>query len=320
MRILKFGGKSLETLEKVQNVCKLIKNIYKTEQNLVIVVSAMGDTTQKLTRLAEEFGYKNCSDREMALLLSTGEIQSASLFCMSLQSFGVPALAFTGRDLEISTFGDYLNARVCYLNKAKINECFKNNKVAVVCGFQGINNIGETVTLGLGGSDTTAAAIAAAFNCPVEIYSDFSGVFAGDPRILSYKKIKKLNYSMMLSLANSGAKVLDAKAVDIAKTHSIKIISKSTYCPNKQGTEVFNFCCDEIGISEICGLCKISVSFSNKQRLLEICNKVLKILKDYKYFNLCVLDDCISFYVAEKYKTEITFALSNKLKLLSRKK
>lgn len=319
MRILKFGGKSLESLEKVQNVCKFIKKAYKTDQKLVIVVSAMGNTTEYLTKLAENFGFKN-NDREMAMLLSTGEIQSATLFCMQLNYLGVPAKTLTGRDCEISTFGDYLNARICYLNKKKISDCLNNGFVAVVCGFQGINQKGEIVTLGRGGSDTTAVAIGAAFACPAEIYSDFSGVLAGDPRNLPYKKIKNINYEMMFSLAESGAKVLDSKAISIAKTHFVKIISKSSASPNRIGTDIFNITCDEIGITERSGLCKISICFSNPERATKICFVCIKTLKEFKYFDYSLTENSISFYVFEKDKSSILFSLSNKLKILRRKK
>ncbi len=319
MKILKFGGKSLETPEKMQIACKFIKKTYKIEQKIIVVVSAMGSETSKLTKLAENFGYNGSQKRELASLLSTGEIKSATLFCMMLKSMGVPAISLTGRDIELHTFGDYLNSKVCYLNKSKISENLNKNNVCVICGFQGINSLGETVTLGFGGSDTTATALAASFNTPVEIYSDFSGVFAGDPNILNFKKIKKIDYKTMLSLANSGAKVLDEKALTIAEKHNIKIISKATAQPMRIGTEIFDVQNDEIGISEINGLCKISVAFSNSLKFNKICNAVLKSLSDYKFFDLKISSEKISFYIFEKDKERVFPVISKKLKLLSEK-
>ena len=224
MRVLKFGGKSLETIEKCTNICKFIKSIYKNEKQLIIVVSAMGNTTDKLLNLAMDFGYDKIKNkltlsarRELSNLLSIGEMQSASLISTMLLSMGVPAKSINARDIEIRTFGDYLNGKISYINKTKINEFLSNEIVAVVTGFQGINNNNEITTLGRGGSDTTAVALASIYDTKAEIYSDYNGVFSGDPKNDKYKKFNNINYDSINSMANSGAKVLESRAIEIAK-------------------------------------------------------------------------------------------------------
>ncbi len=317
MRILKFGGKSLSSEEKVQNVSKFIKKIYKKDKNLVIVVSAMGAETQNLTDLAKKFGYENnLADRELAVLLSTGEIQSASLVAINLLKLDVPAKSFTGKDLELVTFGGYLSGKVCYLNKTKILECFKQNVVAVVCGFQGINYEGETTTLGLGGSDTTATALASAFDCPAEIYSDFDGVFSGDPRILPYKKLKNIDYDSMLLASRAGAKVLDEKSIELAKKFNIKIISKSSSEPEKSGSTIFNFQEDSISISKMDSLCKITIVFNNPQKLKTVLKAIVKNISETKFYNFKTELNEISFYVKSDVASNIISNISKDLKLI----
>ena len=169
MRILKFGGKSLETLEKTQKICKNIKKIYKNDKQLIIVVSAMGNTTNNLIEMAEHFKPENNSKRELDALLSTGETLSSSIFAMALQSVGLPAKSFSGWQIKIKTYGDHQHSLISSIDKTKLEQCLKQNVIAVVAGFQGVNCDGDITTLGRGGSDTTAAALGAVFQTNVEI-------------------------------------------------------------------------------------------------------------------------------------------------------
>ena len=318
MRILKFGGKSLASPEKTQNICKNIKKIYKKDKNIIIVVSAIGNSTDSLLALAEKYAPETNQKNELAKLLSTGEIISSSLFAMMLNTVGVPAKSFSAYELEIKTFGDPFDSRIAYINKSKINECLKNNIVSVVAGFQGVNSNNEITTLGRGGSDTTAAALGVIFETPVEIYSDFNGVFSGDPRFLKFKKIKSVSYELMLKMSKAGAKVLDHRAVNLAKNHNIKIISKSSTDFNLKGTEISSLESDVISIAEISPLSKITINFSNKNKLNFIVKNVLSCLNDIKFYNLTINIDEISFLIDSSKKLNIINEISKKLNILSK--
>ena len=136
MRILKFGGKSLDNPEKVHKICKNIKKIYKIDKKIIIVVSAIGKTTDNLINLSKNYYKKNCASRELDALLSSGETQSAALFAIALCSIGIPAKSFQAFQLDISTFGDFQNSKIAYINKQPLLDCLNENKVAVVAGFQ----------------------------------------------------------------------------------------------------------------------------------------------------------------------------------------
>lgn len=316
MRILKFGGKSLSSLQKMKNICRFLKKIYKADKNIIVVVSAMGETTDSLTKLAKEFGYTESCKRELATLLSTGETKSASLLAILLSSINVPAKSLQAFQLQIKTFGDHLNSRISYINKEEILSCFKENKIVVVAGFQGVNSLNETTTLGRGGSDTTAAALGATFDKDVEIYSDFDGVFAGDPKVLNYKKLKSIDYDTMISMAFGGAKVLDARATQIAKDNSIKIHAKSSYALNSSGTIVSDIECDLITISCFDHLTKITITFTNKNNIQYIAKNVINALKDINFSNLTLNSNNLSFFIPQSDKTSVIKSISSKLKLL----
>ena len=318
MRILKFGGKSLSSPEKTQNICKNIKKIYKNDKNIIIVVSAIGNSTDNLLSLAEKYSPKTTCKAELAKLISTGEIISSSLFSMMLNNMGVPAKSFSAYELEIKTFGDPLNSRIAYINKSKLNECLENNIVAIVAGFQGVNLNNEITTLGRGGSDTTAAAIGVIFNTAVEIYSDFNGVFSGDPRIFKFKKLKQINYDIMLKMAKAGAKVLHHRAVSLAKKYNTKIISKSSTNFNLCGTDISNIENDVIAISEISPLCKITINFSNQNKLKFIIKNVLSCINNDKFYNLSINNDEISFMIESDKRLKIINEISKKLNILSK--
>lgn len=315
MRILKFGGKSLASIEKVQNICKFIKKIYKYDKNIIIIVSAIGNTTDKLIAKSKEYNSENIPPRELATLLATGETQSASLLAIALSKYGIPAKSFGAYELEITTFGDQLNSKIAYINKKPISDCINSGIVAIITGFQGINKDNEITLLGRGGSDTTASAIGAIFDHYVEIYSDFNGIFAGDPRLFSYKKIKAISYSAMKAMAESGAKVLESRATAIAKNFKFEIISKSSALPEAKGTIISDIETDIISLTTRDNLCIISIVFTNKNRLNFIVKNVISCLKNYEFYNLNYQNEKLSFIVKSEDKAEIVKILSMKLRL-----
>lgn len=313
---MKFGGKSLDCFKKVQKICKNIKKIYKNDKKIIIVVSAIGKTTDNLIETSKNYYKSNYSSRELDVLLSTGETQSSALFALALNSCGVPAKSLQAFQLNISTFGDFQNSRISYINKQPILECFENNQVVVVPGFQGINKNGEITTLGRGGSDTTAAALGAIFDCNTEIYSDFDGVFYGDPRCFNYKKIKTIDYDSMINIASTGAKVLEARAVEIAKGFNTQIICKQSSNQNLSGSTVSNIEKSFVSISKLDNLCQITINFSQNNDIILLSKNVLNVLKNFKFYNFEINNNKITFYIDSLQKDKIEYCLASKLKLL----
>ena len=316
MRIMKFGGLSLETKEKTQKVCKYIQKIYKKEKQLIIIVSAMGNTTNNLISKANDFCNKKTNKKELDLLLSTGETESAALVAMMLCSLGVTAKSFCARDLNIKTRGNFQNSKIDYIDKKPLEKCLENNTVAVVAGFQGINNFGEITTLGRGGSDTTALAIGSLFNHSVEIYSNHDGVYLGDPKILPFKKAKHINFETMKLMSLAGAKVIDSRAIALAKNKNIEIISKSSGEPNKKGTIIDPIESNIVSISVISNLSLISVVFDDDDELKIIMKNVISLTNNYKLYNLTLSFNKIEFYIKSEFEKEIILFLSKKFNLL----
>lgn len=315
MKIFKFGGKSLATAEKAQNICKYIKKIYKNDKKIIIVVSARAKTTDELDALSKEYDSKQSSKKELAKLLATGETQSACLFAMMLTSMGIPAQSLTATELQITTFGDYTSSRIANLNKSVLDNLLNENIVAVVTGFQGVNKLGEITTLGRGGSDTTACAIGAVFDTPVHIFSDFDGVFAGDPRILDFKKLKAVGFNQMISMAENGSKVIDKRATVIAKHFGIDIISKSSASPELSGTVISNIESDVVSISVIDHLTRITITFSNDEKLKLITKIVLKHLTKTKFYNFSINFNKITFFIENEKKSEIITLIAKALNI-----
>ena len=235
-----------------------------------------------------------------------------------LISMGLPAKSFSGKDISISTFGDYLNSKITYIDKSKLQTVLESGTIAIVSGFQGVNKNGEITTLGRGGSDTTAVAIASIFDIPVEIYSDYNGIFCGDPKYNNYKKIKQLNYNFAFSMADSGSKVLAKRAIAIAQKHKIKIYTKSSCMPLLKGSLVDNIENDLVAICKTDNLCRISIIFSNNNKLDKISKIVLNLLNNYNFYNLEIKNDKIEFFVEEKNKKTIYDSLSEKLNLIAK--
>lgn len=318
MRVLKFGGKSLSTLKKVQNIAKFIKKIYKNEKKLVIVVSAMGNKTDELINQANKFSNEKHTKNEMAKLLSTGETESAALFAMALQAENLKAKSFGAYELQIETFGDSLESRIAYINKSKLETHLNQNTICVVSGFQGINQNNEITTLGRGGSDTTAVAIGAIFGVNPEIYSDFDGVFSGDPREFNFKKLKSIDYKTMKNMADSGAKVIDSRATELAEKFNIDIISKNSEYPSRIGSKITRIENDIVSIATINHLCLVSIIFSQKSKQQFIVKNVILCLKDVDFYNFKLEKEKLSFLISSENKAKVMAEISKKLHLTSK--
>ncbi|HQN61559.1 aspartate kinase [Mesotoga prima] len=239
MIVQKYGGSSVADAERIRNVARRIKKKVDAGEKVIVVVSAMGKTTNELISLAESI-TKNPDRRELAMLLSTGEQVSAALLSMTLIEMGVRSISQNAMQLEISTFGDFDNARIADLNLDKIYAELEKHDVIVVTGFQGVDPEGNLTTLGRGGSDTSAVAIAAKAGVQCEILSDVPGIFTCDPKFhKDAKKLDYITYDEMLELAALGAKVLHSRSVEIAKKYNVEILCLSSFS-EEGGTRVVN--------------------------------------------------------------------------------
>lgn len=236
--VMKFGGSSVATPEHIKRVADIIIRKYHNHKNrIVVVVSAPGDTTDELIEMAHQI-TKNPDGREMDMLLATGEQVSIALLAMALKAKKVPAISFTGPQAGIFADSSYTKARITRIVPTRILQALRKNIIVVVAGFQGINPQEEITTLGRGGSDLTAVALAAALKANVcEIYTDVSGVYTTDPRIVpKARKIPEISYDEMLEMAGSGAQVMQARSIEVAKKFGVVIEVKNTFCPEESGT------------------------------------------------------------------------------------
>lgn len=236
--VQKFGGSSVADTEKLLLVCDHIIKEYKKNNKVVVVVSAQGKTTDRL--ISEEKEVTNSpSTREHDVLLSVGEQITISKLAMLLNRLGYNAISYTGWQVPIKTDDIYGNANIIDINTEKILKQLNNNNIVIVAGFQGITKNGDITTLGRGGSDTTAVALAAYLKADkLYIYTDVDGVYSDDPHNNTNAiKYKTISYDKMLEMAKNGAKVLHSKCVEIAKKYNISITVKSTFVEN-EGTIV----------------------------------------------------------------------------------
>jgi aspartate kinase len=227
--VQKYGGSSVADAEKIKSVAKKIAKKVKEKNKLVVVVSAMGKTTDNLLKLAKEVSKKSVP-RELDMLVTTGEQVSASLLAMALNDIGIKSKSLNAFQAKIMTTGDYMQARIKNLKATRIKELLKENQALIITGFQGITEEDEIKTLGRGGSDTSAVALAAALDAKCEIYSDVAGIYTTDPRLHpEAKKLKYITYDEMLEMSSLGAKVLHSRSVEIAKKFGITIYCGSTF-------------------------------------------------------------------------------------------
>lgn len=220
---MKFGGSSVATPEKIKKVAEILKRRKQGMNDIVCVVSAMGDTTDELLELAEKIS-SNPSRREMDAILATGEMVSAALLAMALNEIGENAISLNGLQAGFSTKGRYGFSRVVDVDTTRIERELSDDKIVIVTGFQGINTKSDFTTLGRGGSDTTAVAIASKLGVDCEIYTDVEGIYTVDPRFhKGAKKLKSVSYDEAMEMAHLGAKIIDPRSVEIAKKYGIKI-------------------------------------------------------------------------------------------------
>ncbi|APQ73315.1 aspartate kinase [Clostridium botulinum] len=222
--VQKYGGTSVATVEKIKNVAKSIVKRKREGNDIVIVVSAMGHTTDNLINLAKDIS--NVPDkRELDALISTGEMVSSSLLSMAIKELGEDAISYTAYQINISTNGQHGKSLINDIDKKKIDKSLKEGKVVVVAGFQGINCDGNITTLGRGGSDTSAVAIAAKLNNAIcEIYTDVDGIYSVDPRVYDRaKKLDYIDYEEMLELSSLGAQVMHSRSIELAEKYNIPI-------------------------------------------------------------------------------------------------
>lgn len=222
--VQKFGGSSVRDAERVNNVADIVTSTYKAGNDVVVVVSAQGDTTDDLIEKAQEINRKP-SKREMDMLLSAGEQISASLLAMAIERMGYPVVSLLGWQAGFDTTADYGNARILRVNSSRIRRELDSRRIVIVTGFQGVNQYGDMTTLGRGGSDTSAVAIAASMHADLcQIYTDVDGVYTADPRkIPGARKLSCISYDEMLELATQGAQVLHNRSVEMAKKYNIEL-------------------------------------------------------------------------------------------------
>ena len=227
--VLKYGGSSVATIEKIKSIAEYVVNLKKTKYDDVIVVaSAMGKTTNALIAMAKEI-TSSPSQRELDSLLSTGEQQTVSLLSMAINSMGQKAVSLTGYQANVKTVGVHTKSKIKRIDTERIEEYLKDDNVVIVAGFQGINDHGDITTLGRGGSDTSAVALAASLNCECRIYTDVEGIYSVDPRLYKDAKfLDKISYEEMMEMANLGAGVMETRAVEIGKKYNIPIFVGKT--------------------------------------------------------------------------------------------
>ena len=222
--VQKFGGTSVRDAERLRNVAEIVTDTYQQGNDVVVVVSAQGDTTDDLIAKAEEVNPR-ASKREMDMLLSSGEQISAALLAMTIEGMGFPVVSLLGWQAGFDTTTDYSNARIKKVNPARIRQELDKRRIVVVTGFQGVNRFGDMTTLGRGGSDTSAVAIAASMHADLcQIFTDVDGVYTADPRkIPGAIKLETISYDEMLELATLGAQVLHNRSVEMAKKYNIEL-------------------------------------------------------------------------------------------------
>ncbi len=228
--VQKFGGTSVGTIERIENVAKKVIKEYEKGNKVIVTVSAMAGETNRLIALAKEV-TELPDEREMDVLVSTGEQVSVALLAMTLIKMGYKAKSYLGYQIRILTDSAFTKARIIDIETDKIRRDLEKGYIAVVAGFQGVDSEGNITTLGRGGSDTTAVALAAAFKADVcDIYTDVDGVYTTDPRVYNKaRKLKKISYDEMLELASLGSKVLQIRSVELAKKYKVPVHVRSSF-------------------------------------------------------------------------------------------
>ena len=237
--VQKFGGTSVANADRIRNVAQIIADTYRQGNQVVAVLSAQGDTTDDLIEKAKEIN-PHASKREMDMLLSTGEQISCALCAMAIETMGLPVVSLTGWQAGFQTNSSYSSARIKKINAERVqSELDRSHSIVIVTGFQGINKYGDITTLGRGGSDTSAVALAAALKADLcQIYTDVDGIYTADPRyVKGARKLEEITFDEMLELASLGAQVLHNRSVELAKKYQVNLEVLSSF-ERKPGTKV----------------------------------------------------------------------------------
>ena len=241
--VQKFGGSSVADADRIRNVARIITDTYRKGNSVVVVLSAQGDTTDDLIAKAQEIN-SSASKREMDMLLASGEQISISLCAMAIEELGYKAISLTGWQAGIETNSSHSSARVARIKNERIKQELDKKKIVIVAGFQGIDRSGDITTLGRGGSDTSAVALAASLHADLcQIYTDVDGVYTADPRyVKGAKKLEEITFDEMLELASLGANVLHNRSVEMAKRYNVnmEVISSFSGNPGTKVKEVVN--------------------------------------------------------------------------------
>lgn len=236
--VMKFGGSSVANIERIKAVAQRIVETKTKNNHVAVVVSAMGDTTDELEELMFKIS-QNPPEREVDMLMATGEQVSSALLAMAIKELGHAVIALTGEQVGILTEGVHTKARINTISAKRIKDAFTKNQIVIVAGFQGVNEQGDITTLGRGGSDLSAVALAKALNATVcEIFTDVTGIFTTDPRMVKEaKKLKQITFDEMLEMASLGAQVMQARSIEVAKRFNIPIHVRSSFC-KEEGTMI----------------------------------------------------------------------------------
>lgn len=318
--VQKFGGSSVATTEKLFNVCNHISKEYEKGNKVVVVVSAQGKTTDKLVNEEAEI-TENPNKREHDVLVSTGEQITISKLVMCLNELGYDAISYTGWQVPIVTDENHCNARIKYINTDKIIDKLQLGKIVIIAGFQGVSEQGEITTLGRGGSDTTAVALASALKSErCDIFTDVDGVYSSDPRVVDdVVKIKSISYDEMLELASLGAKVLHNRCVEIAKKYDTEINVKSSFKEKSLGTTIKK-------PRDMEGLTISGITKDDNISRVTIIGKENKVGRLYKVFKILsennITVDTIAQSLGEHMIKDISFTvkktdLNNTIKILN---
>ncbi|MFA5361886.1 MAG: aspartate kinase [Candidatus Omnitrophota bacterium] len=306
--VQKFGGSSVANVECIQNVAKRVVSYRKKGCDLVVVVSALGDTTDELIELANQINV-DPSEREMDMLLSTGEQISVALLAMAIHKLGYEAISFTGTQVGIITDMNYTKARIIKINADKIHQALRAGRIVIVAGFQGVTLSHDITTLGRGGSDLTAVALATELRADeCEIYTDVEGIYTTDPRIEPRaRKIDFITFDEMLEMASLGAQVMQPRSIEVAKKFNVPIHVRSSFS-NNPGTMIVK------EVKKMEGALITGVTINKNEAKITICDVpdrpgvAAKIFKELSDGGVNV--DMIVQNVSHTRKTDISFTIS----------
>jgi aspartate kinase len=306
--VQKFGGSSVANVERIQNVAKRVVSYRESGWDIVVVVSALGDTTDELIELADRI-TNNPSEREMDMLLSTGEQISVALLAMAIHKLGHEAISFTGSQVGIITDKSHTKARIIQINAERIRKALKEGSVVIVAGFQGVTLEQDITTLGRGGSDLTAVALAKELKADqCEIYTDVEGIYTTDPRIEpKARKLKKITYDEMLEMASLGAQVMQARSIEVAKKFDVPLHVRSSFS-TRSGTMIIK------EVKRMEDVLVTGVTLNKNEAKITVCDVpdkpgvAARIFKDLSSGGVSV--DMIVQNVSHTRKTDLSFTVA----------